>query len=282
MKYGIFRSRGILPPWEEDVEIYLAPVSEQPDRYQALTPRSLHKGGEFTLLRQSFHIKTYENCPDSSIDKVKDGLSSEFKARAEKFASRMRLFFSTGIIAAVLGFLNIFVPDPLPFLDEAILLIGGGLVAALGSYALKRQVKPYRNCMNGIIENIRTADVTPDPVLSMIYRAIHFRAHPELLLEGEEDMADDIELESAWLVKHLNIPELLQTEALNTTQFFAVMRALTRSFNAGLFLNPALQKTRRYRKHIEKLGLDDDAVAVYEELFSRARDIFTQYGDKFP
>ncbi len=282
MKYGIFRSRGILPPWEEEIEIYLAPVSEQSDRYQALTPRSLQKGGEFILLRQSFHIKTYEGCPDSSIEKVKDGLSSEFKARAEKFASRMRLFFSSGIISAVLGFLNIFVPDPLPFLDEAVLLIGGGLVAALGSYALNRQVEPYRNCINGIIENIRTADVTPDPVLSMIYRAIHFRARPERLLDEGEDIADDIELESAWLVKHLNITELLQNEVLNTKQFFTVMRALTRSFNAGLFLNPLLRKTRRYRKHIEKLGLDDDAVAVYEELFSRARDIFAQHGEKFP
>ena len=281
MRYGIFRSRGVLPPWEQDIDIYIAPVAEKADRCQALTPLALRKGGEFTLMHQSFHIRTYEGCPGSAVEAVQDALASEFRGRAEKFSSRMRLFFSAGIAAAVLGLVNIFIPDPLPFLDEMVLIIGGGLVSSLGGSALKRQVGPYRNCIKNIIENIEGADIVPDPVLSTVYRAIRCRARP-----GEDDSgkdcADDIERESLWLVEHLNISALIRSEAVDRKRFISVMRILARSFRARLFLSPLLRKTRRYRRLLDKLGMDVHAAAVYEELFARAGDIFAEGGEKFP
>ena len=281
MKYNLFRSRGSLPPWEKEITIYLAPVSVREDHFQVLTPAELQKGREFTILRQNFHFKTYDSCSPGAIEQVKENLSSRFSTRADTFASRMRLFFSVGIITAVLGFINIFVPDPLPFLDEAFMLIGGGLIAGLGWYGLKRQVDPYRNCVNGIIENINQADVTPDPVLSTIYRAIRSKTHPDTASE-EPECADDIERESLWLVKHLNLPALIQTEQVDKKDFASVTRILAKSFRARVFLNPVLRKTRRYKRLLNRLGLYEDAAAVYEEFFARAKDLFAEQGEKFP
>lgn len=279
MKYGIMRSGGTLPPWERDVVLYLAPVSIKAERFQLLTPSSLDKSREFTLMRQDFHFKTYEGCPDSAVEAAKEALAKEFSSRAEKYSSRMRGFFTTGTVAFVLGLINIFVPDPLPYLDEAFLLFGGAAVAALGWYALKRLVEPYKNSIHGIIENIRTADTSPDPVLTSVYRAIRTRAHPE---EAEDAAADEIEQESAWLVKHLNLPAILQAEPDAKKDFFSVLRVLARSFRARQFLRRGGKKTRAYRRRVEQLGLDEDAAAVYEELFCRARDVFAEHGEKFP
>lgn len=279
MKYSIMRSGGAIPPWKQDVDIYIVPVSEDPGRYSVLTPASTRRGREFTLLRQTIRFRVYDSCPEAAVTTVKEALASDFRDRANRYASRARTLFTTGAAALVLGCINIFIPDPLPYLDEAFLLFGGGALAALGAYTLRRQVDPFRNCTDGIITNLEEAGVMTDPVLSTVYRAIRSKARPA---EGGENAADEIEQESAWLVQHLNIAGLIQSGAADKNEFFKLIRALSRSFRARRFLRPAGRKTRRYRRRIDKLGLDEDAAAVYEELFCRARDLFAEGGQKFP
>ncbi|MBN2050886.1 MAG: hypothetical protein JW760_10610 [Spirochaetales bacterium] len=279
MKYSILQPESTLPPWEQKVDIYILPVSENPEHYLPLSPESLKKGREFTLLRQTIELRVYENCPAAVIQRVKETLALKFKERGNRFSSRMKMFFTTGVAAFILGLINMFVPDPLPYLDEAVLLLGGGLVALLSGLALNRRVEPFHRCIDGIREGIDDAEILIDPLLTTLYKAIRTKARPEEC-GSTGDSLDDIDRESAWLVTYLDLPALLQDGKMDETAFFHFIRVLSQSFG--------LRRFRLHRKgyisgkKMEKLGLDRHAREVYEALFVQAGEIAAQGGKKFP
>lgn len=176
-------------PNGQEKTIYIIPTSlTEPDKYEILTPFKGMNDLASELYKSNVRIKGYENCPDEVIRIIKQSLITPLKKRVA-WRRRAKTAAKTGaIIVGVLAGIDLITPDPLPFIDD-IILIGGAVGGYLGAKKVmgvyEQSLELYKNVLENKIDNMK---IEQEPTLAeVIDSAIAKKRTGEAVINGDDD-----------------------------------------------------------------------------------------------
>jgi hypothetical protein len=179
-------------------------------------------------------------------------------------------------VTAALGLANWFVPDPLPAVDEILLMLGGAAMALFGRRRAVREELVQADRADAARAAVRLLSTTEDGVLTRIHGSLG-----ALETGGAADAGhDQIERESRWLVDYVDAEAAVRegsTTAEEVRELFRVLRQFI-PFERLLRLEKrgasALGRKRRLLGRLqERHGLTADAVTVYCEFYRSVQSL---------
>ena len=270
-------------PFVAPKSIYIIPLSADPSRYQVLIPAGLRKRLLDLLIQEKLMIRRFRGCPEETVSSMKAQLERNCREKPSRYSTRTNQLVVTGSVLLVLGIINGTFPDPLPLADE-ILMIGGGLAVGISGYVQRRRALPLlQDKTERAVRRLDGLGCPEDPLLSRIYDAIRARGAPTLGDSKSADV-DAFEMESRWLVEHLDLHRLLESKIVTLDDLRALVEALAGAFPLSRFLsmeqklrgNPRDSRTRRARnKKADAYGLSADAFTVYAEFYRLSAEILS-------
>jgi len=175
----------------------------------------------------------------------------------------------------VLGIINWVIPDPLPFVDELLFTVGGGLAAWKAWKDRKVKLpelidKTFRYGYEGGRPEVET-----DSLLTLIFKSIRCRHDP--LAAGESiDGMDSIEIESLWMTRYLNFDDISLSVKISRSDSNELVQVLERVFPIRKLAKlEGKKQTLKRRSRLESLkketlsttGFTDNALTVYTEFY---------------
>jgi hypothetical protein len=261
--------------------IYIVPLSLDPSRYQVLIPANLSKNLLDLLIQDKLLIRQFHGCPQGAAATVTAQLQRSCSQGPPRYSTRMNQLIVLGAVLFVLGIINWTFPDPLPLIDE-ILMIGGGAGVGIAGYVSRRKNLSLLQSKTGkAVQRLSELECVDDPLLTRIHEAIRTKSAPDYDRSGQE-VVDLFELESEWLVKYLDLQRLLDSEAVTIQDLSCLLDVLSNAFPLPRFLaaeqklrrDPADKKARRARDSLaQRYGLSGDAFTVYSEFYRLGRQI---------
>ena len=252
--------------------IYIIPLCSDPLRYRVLTPARLSKMLLDLLMQDRLVIRQFRGCPDEAVAAIKAQLLRGCGRVSGRYATRTNQLIVLGAALFVLGVINCTFPDPLPLIDE-ILMMGGGAAAGLGGYISRKKNLPLLEDKAGKAEkHLEKIECIEDPMLSGIYQSIRTKSKPDVELSNGRAI-DRIEAESEWLFKYLDLQQLLDSKQVP----FAELQELLWVLEQKITSSPANKKLRRKRDELAaRWDLSTDAFSVYAEFYRRGKQILAE------
>ncbi|MCK5008665.1 MAG: hypothetical protein KAR73_14830, partial [Spirochaetales bacterium] len=159
----------------------------------------------------------------------------------------------------------------------------------IAGYVSRRKNLPLlQNKTNKAAQRLGELECLDDPLLTRIHEAIRAKSAPDYDRRGKEAV-DLFELESEWLVKHLDLQLLLDSEAATVQDLGCLLDVLSNAFPLPRFLaveqklrrDPADRRARRARDSLaQRYGLSGDAFTVYSEFYRLGRQIVSEQADR--
>lgn len=268
--------------------IYIVPLSLDPSRYQVLIPANLSKNLLDLLIQDKLVIRQFSRCPKEAAATVTAQLEHRCTQGPARYSSRMNQLIIVGTAVFVLGIINWTLPDPLPLIDE-ILMIGAGAGLGIAGYVSRRQNLSLLEIKTGkAAQRLKQLECVDDPLLTRIHEAIRTKSAPDYDRSGKE-VVDQFELESEWLVKHLDLQRLLDSHAVTIRDLSCLLDVLSNAFPLARFLSVEQKlrrdltdrKSRRVRGNlVQRYGLSGDAFTVYSEFYRLGRQILSEQTDQ--
>ena len=128
MRYRLVPPEGPVAP----LTIYVVPVSGDPLDYLVLYPRVRGSALVRSLARGGAEIRAFSGVTPEATERLSEWLEDAVRREEKRSESRTTTFVVGGVATAILGITNWFVPDPLPAVDELLLMLGGTALALLG------------------------------------------------------------------------------------------------------------------------------------------------------
>ena len=279
MKYEILRPQNDASQGET---VFVIPVSSQADQHTVLYPKGLERR---LSPRGAVEIRHFAGCSLETQEWVEDSLETMFEEAKRKERRRSQNVFVASIGLAVLAAVSWAFPDPLPILDEMVLTLGAGVLAFLSCRryrdALRRKAVLPDAAETGRLER------REDPVLTRLFNALQGvgRTNWDEAVHG--DSRDLVELESEWLVRVLDVDEMVHSGEIDERDLRRTVSALARALplKTLLFLEGRARHTRRLKRLRESLRrrykLSENALIVYSELYRCTREFFRKKGLPF-
>lgn len=268
--------------------IYIVPLSLDPSRYQVLIPANLSKNLLDLLIQDRLAIRQFSRCPKDAVATVIAELGRRCTRGPSRYSTRMNQLIVLGTALFVLGIINWTFPDPLPLIDE-ILMIGGGAGVGLAGYVSRRRnLSLLQNKTGKAAQRLSQLECVDDPLLTRIHEAIRAKSSPDYDRPGKEDI-DLIELESEWLVKYLDLQRLLDSDAVTIRDLSCLLDVLSNAFPLSRFLSmeqklrrdPTNRTARSARESLaQRYGLSGDAFTVYSEFYRLGRQMVSEQADR--
>lgn len=270
-------------PFSAPKRIYIVPLSRDASNYQALVPTRLSKNLPDLLIQDKVELYRFKDCTPEAVADIKAQLGRGWVRGPVRYSDRVNRAFKAGIILVVLGIVNFIVPDPLPWVDEFLMIgVGVGLVIAGYLKRLRVLLREKNERAAGRLDSLECAE---EILLTRIHEAIKARGanggDP-----STQKWADPFELESRWLVEYLDLQQLIDSKTITIAHLESLLEVLSTAFPLSKFLslerklrkNPKNRRARAARyKMAERYGLSADAFTVYAEFYRLAREITTGY-----
>ena len=253
------------------IYIYVLPSSFIDTSYSIIYPDFKAED----IFEQNISIRTFEGCSQDAISDIENKLKEVLKKKQLKYIERLNTFFSAGVGVFILGIINWVIPDPLPFVDELLFTVGGGLAAWKAWKDRKVKLpelidKTFRYGYEGGRPEVET-----DSLLTLIFKSIMCRHDP--LAAGENiDAMDSIEIESLWMTRYLNFDDISLSVKISRSDSNELVQVLERVFHVRKLAKlEGKKQTLKRRSRLEafkqetlsKTGLTDNALTVYIEFY---------------
>jgi hypothetical protein len=268
--------------------IYIVPLSLDPSHYQVLIPANLSKHLLDLLIQDKLVIRKFHRCPQEAAATVTAQLQRSCTQGPSRYSNRMNQLIVLGTVLFVLGIINWTFPDPLPLIDE-ILMIGGGAGVGIAGYVSRRKnLSLLQNKTGKAAQRLSELECADDPLLTRIHEAIRAKSSPDYDRSGKEAV-DLFEVESEWLVKYLDLQRLLDSNAATIKDLGCLLDVLSNAFPLPRFLaleqklrrDPTDRRTRRARDSLaQRYGLSGDAFTVYAEFYRLGRQMVSEQADR--
>ncbi len=269
MKYNLIPSGNT--DSSDTIFIYILPSSFEGSSYSIAYPDIKAED----IFKGRIAIRIFDGCSSDAPKEIDAELKERLQKKHVKYSERLNSLFTAGIGVLILGIINWVIPDPLPLVDELLFTIGGGLTAwkAWNDRKLKLPAlveQTYRYGYEGGRPEVET-----DSILTAIFKSIRCRIDPSAA--GELiDALDNIEIESLWMTRYLNIQDLLTSKESNPSRLEDLIDVIERVLTVKeiVKLEKRTQSKRvRARLHrikqetIRKTGIIYDILAVYCEFY---------------
>jgi hypothetical protein len=266
--------------------IYVLPMCPDPSRCRVLIPAGLEKRLLDLLIQNKLSIRHFRECPPQTVAGIMEQLRRGCRRELSGYSRRMNGLIAAGTIVLVLGIVNWTFPDPLPLADELLMVGGGAGVGLAGLLSRSRNLPLLREKSDLAARRIEAVSCRVDPLLTHIHQAIRAIGAPDEERNGRREL-DPFELESRWLVEHLDLQALLDAKSLAIDELKNLLAVLSDAFPLSRFLaleqklrrDPRNSRVRRARDSMaDSYGLGADAFTVYAEFFRLARQIVNSGG----
>lgn len=266
-------------PWSSPrrcLSAFIVPVSADPSEFALLVPwRRFLRG----LKRGSVaRVWGFRQCKADATLPLTGRSETWLRKREERAKGRYSALFVGGIGATVLGALNMFIPDPMPFLDEIILMAGGAGTAYLGLYFRRTLLPQIGGWTERMQEKLDDLFLEESPILSAIFNSIEQK-------HAHRDEQDSLEAESRW-IDEIDFRAMADTGSKAFDETFRLFRILGTELGLRRLRRLArgnggrgLRRRAAYRRRLRReIGLSEDAITVYLEYYERACDYFGTRG----
>ena len=269
MKYNIVPSNKSEDPGLQ--YIYIFPTSFEGSEYSVAYPNCKAED----ILTQKIGIRTFNGCSSDAITDIENRLKEVLKKKQLKYIEQLNTLFTAGVGVFVLGIINWAVPDPLPFIDELVFTLGGGLVAWKAWSNRKRKLPKLVEQIFRYGYEGRGPEVEADSFITLIYKSIRCKIDPLAAGEHIEGM-DSIEIETLWLTGYLNNQDNFDSEKYSISNLKDLILVIERVFPVEKLAKLAVKKqTKKIRKRLEtckqdtikKTGITNSALTVYIEFY---------------
>jgi len=266
MKYNLIPTKKAKDP---DLKyIYILPASFESSSYSIAYPDCQAED----ILAQKICIRIFDGCSPGAIDDIESKLKDVLKEKHQKYIGRLNTLFTAGIGVFILGIINWVIPDPLPLVDELLFTVGGGIIAwkAWNDRKIKLPALTEQTYRYGY-DNFKP-EVEKDTILTTIYKSIRCKIDPQKAGDVTKGM-DTIEIETLWMIKYLNIQDLVLSGNLDLGDLIRVLESV-------LFVKKIIRLEKRYQSKrlrrrllnlkqevISKTGINQDVLAVYTEFY---------------
>jgi hypothetical protein len=287
MKYKTLGWKPSYVSGDKPETIYIIPVSSEPDEYRVIYPETLEKHIVEVLTDRALRIRSFEGCTDQAIDVIQDYLVNLLTRTGDRSSARTNVKFVLGVTFVVLGIINWTFPDPMPLIDELLLVIGGGALAGWSARA-KKLLPDFRERLDEAAREVRSLNPSPGPLLTRIYNSIRAKQQPEY---NEQSSLDQIEAEAQWFVKFLNVRDMIESESVTIDDVRELagalrdiipLKTLVRLERSYLRHGTSIRLKRLREKIKRRLDLSDDALAVYCGFYRSAQEYFEREGLQLP
>ncbi len=261
--------------------IYIVPLSSDPSRYQVLIPAGLSKDLLDLLIQDKLVIRQFKRCPKEAAASVTAQLERSCTQGPPRYSSRMNQLIVLGTVLFVLGIINWTFPDPLPLIDEILMIGGGAGVGIAGYMARRKNLSLLQNKSSKAAQRLSDINCIDDPLLTRVQEAIRAKSSPDYERSGKE-VVDLFELESEWLVKYLDLQRLLDSDAVTIQDLSCLLDVLSNAFPLPRFLSieqklrrdPSDRAVRKARDNLaQRYSLSGDAFTVYSEFYRLGRQM---------
>ncbi|MBN2441273.1 MAG: hypothetical protein JXJ04_08000 [Spirochaetales bacterium] len=299
MKYRLLQSEKLPVPNEEKKIIYMIPLSSSQKHFAVIYPDCPVPALLESIARGTIELRRFMGCPDEAVHKVKQALGELIRREIKTFAAKQSSKYFLGILLIGFGIIDFFLPDPVIFLDEILIIAGGGWILSSG-IKLKKIHNKLKSEEEACIKRISQITVNEDPLCSGIFASI--QAKDELLIkELREDFSidslkDRIEVETRWFVDYIKIEELIQNKQVRKTDVKNIMNGigcilplkkiviLEEKIHKRMVKGKSTHKLsgilKKMKKQImENSGFSDDAITVYSEFYKSAAAYFAAKGE---
>lgn len=262
MKYRLVRFTAV------PVDVYLVPVSAQPEDCRLLVPRLTEQTMREIAGRGGLRVRHFP-VTDETREAAGREIGRLWAQSVAGYRSRRTTLFAAGLGLAALGLLSWFVPDPLLLVDEIAFVVAGALMAVTGGRAL---FGPDFRALRSASSRLTWS---ADALLSRVHRA----------LQAREKAAGDVEAESAWLVEYADLgrplasgevaPATVRRTLAALSQFIPFERLLALESRSGSRARAGLRKLRHRLE--ERHGLGEPALTVLCAFYRSAREHLAVY-----
>ena len=280
MKYKILSARG------EPATIYILPVSSDSAAYRIIYPDGLEKDLLEILLEDGILIQEFEGCSELAVSEIREYLAEKLEQSSVDYNRNINYTFAGGVTLGVLGIINWAWPDPLPFVDEALLIVAG---TALALFALSRrgQLAQYRDRVARAEKKIQELEASAQPVLTRLFQSIRTKEKPDTGDGNQPPFPDRIDLESQWLVRYIDVHEMIESGFATEAQVKGIttslcdiipLRALVK-MEKHSDRDAVRRRMKRLKERItERIGISNSVLSVYCEFYKSAQDYFEGSG----
>jgi hypothetical protein len=280
MKYKVLRTR------DEPVAIYILPVSSDSDEYRIIYPDRLEKNPLKILERGGIRIYEFEGCSKLAVSEVREYLVKKLDQSAIDYSRTTNTLIGSGIAVGLFGIVDWLLPDPLPVVDETFFIVTGTIMVFLG-FRQRRQTDQYRDRVAWAKMNLQGLKASDQSVLTRLFKSIRTKEKPETEDDSQPPFPDRIDLESQWLVRYIDVHEMIESGKATDVQVKEVIASLCDIIPLRALVKMEKRSDRvavRRRlktlkeKIAEELGITDSALSVYCEFFKSAQNYFESKG----
>ncbi len=258
------------------VPVYVLPLAADPSRYRIVYPLLLERCPEAALARGAVEVRRFQGCDERALEDLCGRLRSLVDRRAQAAQDRNTTLFVAGVAVAALGIVNVVLPDPVPALDETLLIGGGALAAFWAARRRNRELPLLWARVEEARKEIDRLDAREDPLLTRLHRALAHRDRPEAPSEAAPQV-DEIERQAAWLVEDLDLRTALARDPVSREELAKLTEVLESSFAlrgpAHSRRREAHPGRRRRLRLARRLGLSSGTLIVYQEFCRVAREV---------
>jgi hypothetical protein len=280
VKYKVLRSRN------KPVVVYAIPISADPNTYKILYPDCLEKDVLGVLETCGIKIQGFEGCSELAVSEIREHLRQTLDESALTYRRNANTAIVGGVAVALLGILNWMLPDPLPLADEVLLIITGTVLALFG-LRRRRHLARYKDRLAQARGQIRELGAKSQSVLTRLFRSIRAREKPEIEDDNLAASSDRIDLESRWLVRYIDVQEMIESGDANELQIREIAASLCDVVPLKALIklekhrdrSSARRRMKRLRERItDRTGIPDGVLSVYCEFYKSARNYFESRG----
>ncbi len=272
---------------EEPVTIFVIPMSSRAEDFRIVYPTTLEKNLAEILTDRALRVRVFEGCPAIGIETIRDYISAQLRRTEQKTAGGINIRLVLGVVLIILGVIDWTFPDPLPFIDELAMVLGGGAIVGW-SFRQKKLFSEWKGRVREAADEAQRLESEPDSLLTRIFQSIKVKGNPEITKPGS---LDRIELEAQWFVKYLNVRDMIESEEVTADN----VREVSEALQDIMPLKSLLRSERGYPRYgararlkllrertMRRLNLTDDALDVYCAFFRSAQEYFEREGLQLP
>jgi hypothetical protein len=267
MKYNLIPSGNTSK--KDSIFIYILPSGFEKSSYLIAYPDFAPED----ILAGRISIRTFEGCSTEAFEEIKVELKGRLRKKYEKYLENINTLFTLGLGFFILGIIDWVIPDPVLFIDELVLMIFGGFTAWKSWRGKKEKLPMLKNKIDHYNYNSMYPKIGTDTILTSIFKAIRCKIDPIGAVEIVDGM-DEIEIESLWMTRYLNIQDL--SAAADISGIKELLRVIKKVFLLRRLLKLEGKKQNKWIRsqflNLEQqtesnTGILPEVLAVYLEFY---------------
>ncbi len=277
MRYRLSRPGSPSPT----LAVFVLPVSGDRLDYRILSPRVRKSKLVRQLAAGKLEVRLFPGVTGEAVERVAEGLEREVRAQKKGREGLSGSLVTGGVAVAVLGVVNWFIPDPLPAVDEVLLMVGGALMVVWGRRRKSRDILVQASLSDSALAAIQALPRKEDPILARAFGSLQAMEGPD----ADPHAADAIEREARWLVEFVDVEAAVGSGDITVEEVRELFKILGRfiPFRRLERLESRGASTRARRRRIlrrirDRHGFAENAVTVYGEFYRSARRALEDWG----